>query len=69
MLFIAACYLEKDHASAIGVLYCIKNNSMIIILILILIIIIIIIIIIAIIIGERAKRARHSQVCTIENRR
>ena len=39
MLFIAACYLEKDHASAIGVLYCIKNNRMIIIIIIIIIII------------------------------
>ena len=37
-------YLEKDHASAIGVLYCIKNNRMIIIIIIIIIIIVIIII-------------------------
>ena len=37
MLFIAACYFEKDHASAIGVLYCIQNSRMIIIIIIIII--------------------------------
>ena len=37
MLFIVACYFEKDHASAIGVLYCIQNSSMIIIIIIIII--------------------------------
>ena len=35
MLFIAACYFEKDHASAIGVLYSIQNSRMIIIIIII----------------------------------
>ena len=39
MLFIAAYYFEKDHASAIGVLYCIQNSRMIIIIIIIIIII------------------------------
>ena len=35
MLFIAACYFEKDHASAIGVLCSIQNSRMIIIIIII----------------------------------
>ena len=37
MLFIVACYFEKDHASAIGVLYCIQNSRMMIIIIIIII--------------------------------
>ena len=43
-------------------------TTTIIIVIIIIEIRVLVISIIAIIIGERAKRARHSQVCSIENR-